>query len=41
MRNNDIALQYLDVPLESFKELPIFSNCVDEQTLERMNALFA
>lgn len=41
MRNNDIALQYLDVPLETFKELPILSNFVSEQALERMNASFA
>ena len=41
MRNNDIALQYLDMPLETFKELPILSNFVSEQALERMNASFA
>jgi len=41
MRNNDIALQYLDMPLDAFKELPIVSNFVSEQALERMNAAFA
>ena len=41
MRNNDIALQYLDMPMEKFKDLPIVSNFVSEQALERMNASFA
>ncbi|WP_319467846.1 family 78 glycoside hydrolase catalytic domain [uncultured Trichococcus sp.] len=41
MRNNDIALQYLDMPMENFKDLPIVSNFVSEQALERMNASFA
>mgnify|MGYP003436337773 CR=1 FL=1 len=41
MRNNDIALQYLDMPMEKFKALPIVSNFVSEQALERMNASFA
>jgi alpha-L-rhamnosidase len=40
MRNNDIALQYLDMPMENFKDLPIVSNFVSEQALERMNASF-
>jgi alpha-L-rhamnosidase len=41
MRNNDIALQYLDMPMENFKDLPIVSNFVSEQALERFNASFA
>ena len=41
MRNNDVALQYLDKPMENFKDLPIVSNFVSEQVLEQMNASFA
>ena len=40
MRNNDVALQYLDKPMENFKDLPIVSNFVSEQVLEQMNASF-
>ena len=40
MRNNDLALQYLDKPMENFKDLPIVSNFVSEQVLEQMNASF-
>jgi len=41
MRNNDVVLQYLDKPMENFKDLPIVSNFVSEQVLEQMNASFA